>query len=109
MEKYFNVAATLWPHFDHNANLLFLGGKGEGNIRYYEWVNGSLVYQNESKGMVNNKGYCFLPKQALEVGKTEIERIYKLTDKTIETVSLSITRKTNEFREDLYPPLEDWR
>lgn len=38
-------------------------GKGDGNIRYYEWINGMLKnYGNDYKSSVPGRGYGLIPK-----------------------------------------------
>ena len=36
------ASGTLFPFFDVDTNILFLAGKGDGNIRYYEVMESSL-------------------------------------------------------------------
>ena len=34
-----NSAGVLIPHFDPDTKVLFVAGKGDGNIRLYEWAD----------------------------------------------------------------------
>jgi hypothetical protein len=43
--------------------------------------------------MISTKGYVFLPKVCLNQEKHESNRIFRLTDKTIECVSLVTPKK----------------
>ena len=36
------ASGTLFPFFDVDTNMLYLAGKGDGNIRYYEVMESSL-------------------------------------------------------------------
>lgn len=38
------------PYYDSDLNLLWLMGKGDNFIKYYEWLNGNFVYYgNDTK------------------------------------------------------------
>lgn len=38
------------PFFDADLNILWLSGKGDLYLKYYEWINGNFVYyQNDYK------------------------------------------------------------
>lgn len=87
----------MYPIFDHDANLLFLGGKGESNIKCFEWTNGKLYEVAENKSNSNNKAFCFLPKYCVDTTKHEVNRLFKLLDNTIETVSMYLPRQSAEF------------
>lgn len=42
---------------------MYLCGKGDGNIRYYEWNNGDFKsFANDYKSNIPGRGYGMLPK-----------------------------------------------
>jgi len=56
-------SGVIKPFFDKYLEILFLCGKGDGNIRYFEWLNGNLKsYGNDYKTAVPGRGYGMLPK-----------------------------------------------
>jgi len=93
------------PFFDIDNNILYLGGKGDGNIRYYEVVDEApyIHYLTEFKTNTPQRGLCLVPKRALSVSECEIARILKLGVKTIEPISFQVPRKSDVFQDDLYP------
>jgi len=109
----------IMPYFDYDSNLLFLAGKGDGNIRYYELVDEApyFYYLTEFKSATPQKGIAFLPKRALNVSECEIARALKLHVNKVEPISFRVPRKSDIFQDDLYPDtyagepaltLEEW-
>jgi coronin-1B/1C/6 len=96
-------AGIIMPFYTDN-NMLFLAGKGDGNIRYYEYENDSLHSLAEYKSTDPHRGMCFLPRRALNVAECEIARAYKLTGGTVEPLAFIVPRKSDSFQSDIYPP-----
>jgi len=91
------------PFWSDNG-ILFLAGKGDGNIRYYEYESDSLFPLSEHKSSDPQRGMCFLPRRALEVTECEIARAYKVTASAIEPIAFIVPRKSDSFQSDIYPP-----
>ncbi len=51
--------SPLTPFFDKETGLLFLAGKGDGNIRYFEYQDGSLHFLDEYASGVAQRGTYF--------------------------------------------------
>lgn len=102
------ASGMLMPFYDYDTNILFLAGKGDGNIRYYEVTDdGSKVwYLDEYKSSTPARGACMLPKVSVSVSKCEIVRIVKMTTTMAESISFKVPRKGGEdiFQDDIYPP-----
>jgi len=102
-------AGVIMPFFDHDTNVLFLAGKGDGNIRYYEIVDEApyFFYLSEYKSNVPQRGLAFVPKRGLNVSECEISRALKLSvtgkKEIMEPISFRVPRKSDIFQEDLYP------
>lgn len=98
-------AGIIMPFFDHDTNILFLAGKGDGNIRYYEIVDDApyFHYLTEFKSATPQKGIGFIPKRALNVAECEIARALKLSTNKMEPISFRVPRKSDIFQEDLFP------
>jgi len=107
MENIDTASGMLMPFYDADTNLMFLAGKGDGNIRYYEVTDdGSKVwYIEEYKSNVPSRGACMLSKVACNVSKCEIVRIVKMTTALVEPISFKVPRKGSEdvFQDDIYP------
>ena len=85
----------LMPHFDADSNILFLAGKGDGNIRYYEYVDEetSLYYLTEYKSSEPQRGIGYMPKRGVNVGEVEIARGFKVHVSHVEPISFRVPRK----------------
>ncbi|GFZ44847.1 Coronin-like protein [Saitozyma sp. JCM 24511] len=97
-------AGVLMPFFAEGNDVLFLAGKGDGNIRYYEYEGDSLHSLNEYKSSEPQRGMTFLPRRALDVGQNEIARAFKLAGGGIEPLSFIVPRKAESFQSDIFPP-----
>lgn len=96
-------SGTLMPFWSDN-DILFLAGKGDGNIRYYEYEADELHYLTEYKSSESQRGMCWLPRRALNTQDCEIARAYKVTTNLVEPISFIVPRKSDSFQADIYPP-----
>jgi coronin-1B/1C/6 len=102
------AAGMLMPVFDHDLNILYLAGKGDGNIRYYEVTSDHdkpIYFLSEYKSNVPQRGVGALPKRACDVTTCEVARIYKISGdgKMVEPISFQVPRKSDQFQDDIYP------
>ncbi|NWR91520.1 COR2A protein, partial [Furnarius figulus] len=100
-------SGLLFPIYDSDTCMLYLVGKGDGNIRYYE-INPEKPYLNylmEYRSPLPQKGIAIMPKRGLDVSVCEIFRFYKLipTKSLIEPVSMIVPRRVRSYQEDIYP------
>ncbi|KAI9617785.1 hypothetical protein H4Q26_012649 [Puccinia striiformis f. sp. tritici PST-130] len=93
-------SGTLMPFWSDN-DILFLAGKGDGNVRYYEYEADELT---EYKSSEPQRGMCWLPRRALNTQDCEIARAYKVTNNLVEPISFIVPRKSDSFQADIYPP-----
>jgi len=107
VENIDTASGILMPFFDVDTSVLFLAGKGDGNIRYYEITDdGTKIYFLSQYGSNSPaRGMCMLPKLGVKVGKCEIVRLLKLTPTTMEPISFQVPRKGGEdvFQDDIFP------
>ncbi|KAF4569437.1 Coronin-like protein crn1 [Pleurotus pulmonarius] len=96
-------AGVVMPFWSDN-NILFLAGKGDGNIRYYEYESDALFALDEHKSTDPQRGMCFLPRRALNVSECEIARAYKIFGNTIESIAFKVPRRADSFQSDIFPP-----
>jgi len=102
-----NGSANLFLYYDSDLRIMYVAGKGECSIRYYE-VDDEDPYLHYLSAYSSNspqRGFGFLPKRALDVSKCEIYRFYKLHTKGfVEPISMVVPRKSaGRFQSDLYP------
>ncbi|EGN96969.1 hypothetical protein SERLA73DRAFT_161898 [Serpula lacrymans var. lacrymans S7.3] len=96
-------AGVIMPFWSDNS-ILFLAGKGDGNIRYYEFESDTLYALAEHKSSEPQRGMCFLPRRALNASECEIARAYKVYGSAIEPIGFIVPRKADSFQSDIYPP-----
>ncbi|KAJ3319789.1 Coronin-2B [Boothiomyces sp. JEL0866] len=99
------ASGLLIPYFDSDTNMLYLAGKGDGNIRYYEWVEEekNLYILSEYKSSDPLRGICFLPKRACAINEVEVAKIFKVHPTMVEPISFKVPRKSDLFQSDLFP------
>ncbi|CAO3596440.1 unnamed protein product [Absidia cylindrospora] len=92
------------PFYDADTKMLYLAGKGDGMIRYYEYENDALYFLSEFKSIDPQRGMAFMPKRAVNVSECEVARAYKVGTTLIEPVSFTVPRKSDTFQSDIFPP-----
>ncbi|VDM10163.1 unnamed protein product [Wuchereria bancrofti] len=100
-------SGVLMPMIDNDLNLLYIAGKGDANIRFYELLKEApfISYLNESSGSKAHTAVCLLPKRGLNVLQCEIMRIFRVDAEqlVIEPLSFFVPRRADGFQADLYP------
>lgn len=97
-------SGTLMPFFDPSTNLLFIAGKGDGNVRYFEFADDDLHLLNEYPSTEAQRGFAVSPKRFVNLKENEILRAYKLlNDNSIEPLSFIVPRRSEMFQDDIYP------
>jgi len=98
-------AGQIIPTYDADTGVLFLAGKGDGNIRYYEITNDGefIYYLDEYKSSEPLQGMCTVPKRALDILGCEIVRILKLNKSSVQPIAFRVPRKVELFQDDLFP------
>ncbi|ORZ30795.1 hypothetical protein BCR44DRAFT_126804 [Catenaria anguillulae PL171] len=98
-------SGILMPFFDKETSVLFLAGKGDGNIVYYEYDDAAseLFHLSEYKSSDPQRGIGFLPKRACNVNQNEIARAYKVHTNMVEPISFVVPRKADTFQADIFP------
>jgi coronin-1B/1C/6 len=99
------ASGMFMPFYDNDSKMLYLAGKGDGNIRFYEIVDEKpfFYYLSEYKSASPQIGCGALPKLAVNVGECEIQVLLKATPSQIEPISFKVPRKSDLFQEDLFP------
>ncbi|KAL7674364.1 hypothetical protein ACOME3_000645 [Neoechinorhynchus agilis] len=97
---------VMFPYYDPDIELIYLFGKGDCVIRYFEYTpeTCSIHYLNTFISSDPQRGGAFMPKRGLDVKHCEVARFYKLHNVGLcETVSFFVPRKSDVFQSDLYP------
>lgn len=64
----------LLHRYDDDNGILYVAGKGDGNIRYFEIVDTDpyVHFLSEFRDNSSQKGICWLPKRAMDTTKCEV-------------------------------------
>jgi len=106
-QKLDSGSGMLMPFYDMDTDILFLAGKGDGNIRYYELdFDGGVVvnYISEYTSNQPNAGMGFMPKRGCNVSLIEIDKMFKVTVESVQPLSFRVPRKQTSFAEDIFVP-----
>ena len=106
MEDIDNSNGVMFPFYDADTNMVYLVGRGDSIIRYYEvteeapYVHYLSLYQSKDA----QRGIGYMPKRGLNVNHCEIARFYKLHNNGLcEVIPMTVPRKSELFQDDLYP------
>eukprot|EP01062_Namystynia_karyoxenos_P012915 TRINITY_DN1464_c0_g2_i1.p1 TRINITY_DN1464_c0_g2~~TRINITY_DN1464_c0_g2_i1.p1 ORF type:complete len:450 (+),score=181.86 TRINITY_DN1464_c0_g2_i1:97-1446(+) len=105
VEEIDSATGVMMPFIDEDTSMIYVGGKGDGNVRFYELGCGGPIQELEAfQSTTPAKGLCFLPKTALNIKECEIARMMKLEATCCTPVSFVLPRKSakEEFQADVY-------
>ncbi|KAJ8676010.1 hypothetical protein QAD02_011796 [Eretmocerus hayati] len=97
---------VMFPLYDPDTNLVYLCGKGDSVIRYFEITPEPpfVHYINTFQTPDPQRGIGMMPKRGCDVKSCEIARFYRLNNSGFcQVVSMTVPRKSELFQEDLYP------
>lgn len=99
------AAGSMMPFFDADTGLLFLAGKGDGNVRCYEIPaeDNNAYMVTDFRTNVSAKGMAFVPKRGLNILSNETARLLKLTTNSVDPLCFHVPRKSEGFQEDIFP------
>jgi len=100
-----SASGLLMPFYDEDTKILFLGGKGDGNIRYYEIVDEApyIYFLSEFKSSTPQRGLSVLPKRNVNISENEVVKMLKVGTKLVEPISFQVPRKSDMFQDDIFP------
>ena len=100
-----SISGICMPFWDDGTQCLYLAGKGDGNIRYFEYEHDKFEYLSEYKSPDPQRGIAFLPKRGVNLHENEVMRAFKtVNDSYVEPISFIVPRRAEVFQEDVYPP-----
>lgn len=100
-----SISGVCMPFWDDSTNCLYLAGKGDGNIRYFEYENDKFEFLSEYKSGDPQRGVAFMPKRGVNLHENEVMRAYKtVNDLYIEPISFTVPRRAETFQGDIFPP-----
>ena len=100
-----SISGVCMPFWDDGTQCLYLAGKGDGNIRYFEYQHDKFEPLSEYKSADPQRGIAFLPKRGVNTHENEVMRAFKtVNDSYIEPISFIVPRRAEVFQDDIYPP-----
>lgn len=96
----------MFPMYDPDANLVYLCGKGDSVIRYFEITPEPpfVHYINTFQTPDPQRGIGMMPKRGCDVSTCEIARFFRLNNNGFcQVIPFTVPRKSELFQEDLYP------
>ncbi|XP_038559648.1 uncharacterized protein LOC119891820 isoform X1 [Micropterus salmoides] len=96
---------VLLPFYDPDTNVVYLCGKGDSSIRYFEITDEApyVHFLSTFATKEPQRGMGYMPKRGLDVNKCEIARFFKLHERKCEPIVMTVPRKSDLFQDDLYP------
>lgn len=97
---------VMFPLYDPDTNLVYLCGKGDSVIRYFEVTDEPpyVHYINTFQSPEPQRGIGMMPKRGCDVNQCEITKLYRLHAKGYcEVITMTVPRKSELFQDDLYP------
>jgi WD40 repeat protein len=99
------AASVIIPYYDPDTSMLYLAGKGDATVRYYEVVDEEpyVHFLSDFRDNESMKGACFLPKTSCDTKSCEIAICYRLMKEWVSPVSFQVPRKSDLFQTDIFP------
>jgi len=101
------ASGAMIPLYDNDTKVLYLCGKGDGQIRIYEFEDKEPYFHKLNDGFRSTqptKGICMIPKRGVNVMGHETARLLKLTNNQgIMPLSFRVPRKSDSFQDDIFP------
>ena len=107
IENIDSSSGVLTPVVDPDTGMVYVFGRGDGNVRYYE-VSAApphLAFLSQVISGEPQKGFAVMPKRACAAAACEVFRLYKVhaTRDLVEPISMIVPRKSATFQADLFP------
>ncbi|XP_067931451.1 coronin-1B-like isoform X2 [Watersipora subatra] len=102
---------VMFIFYDCDTNVVFLAGKGDSVIRYFEVTAEEpyVYWLSNYSSNVPQRGMGYMPKRGVNVNVCEIARFFKLATGTgnqgghCEPIAMTVPRKSELYQDDLYP------
>lgn len=98
-------AGVFMVTYDPDNSILYLAGKGDSSIKYFEITDEDPYchFLSEFRNSDSQKGICWVPKRGLDTSKCEVARALRLLRDKIQPVAFCVPRKSDMFQADIFP------
>jgi len=106
------ASSLLCVHYDEDTNLIYLYGRGESNIKIYEFLENQdpccrLLLKINTESI--QQGIAFDSKKYLDIRKVEVNKAWVVSKDSVKSISFTIPRtKTEFFQDDIFCPTRDF-
>jgi len=100
-------AGFITPYYDPDTGVVFMCGKGDGNVKMFEINDESpyIHYLTEHQSNIPAQGVAMMPKTSCNIRECEIVQWFKLCSNYVEPLHFYVPRTRMEyFQDDLFPP-----
>jgi len=95
-----------FPLYDPDVNLVYLCGKGDSVIRYFEITDEApyVHYINTFQSSGPQRAIAAMPKRGVNFMSCEIDRLFRVNnDGHCQVIEFKVPRKSELFQDDLFP------
>ena len=93
------------PFYDDGLKLLYVPGRGEGNIHYYDLTDFTIKDCIEYKSSHPQKAITMFDKKTMDYNKCEVARFAKVVGRDLMYLSFYVPRRNPGYDPALYPPV----
>lgn len=90
------------PHYDEMTSIVYLGGRGDGKIVYYQYDNDELHDLFAYNSTSPQRGLGWAPGRSLDPHTFEVARAYKVHEQMVEPISFKVPLKSEGMLPDVY-------
>ena len=95
------------PYVDRESKLVYTIGKGEANIHYYDYSEGTFKKGISFKASEPSISSVLFERKCVDYNKNEIDRFARyVNSQKVYYISFNIARRNPGFDQSLYPPVE---
>lgn len=97
---------VIMPFYDPDNSVLYLAGKGNSNVSFFEVTDPDKVYYlSDFRSNEGQKGFCFASKKIVNVDECEVARGLRLLQNSVVPISFKVPRRGAGavFQADIYP------
>ncbi|XP_034661537.1 coronin-6-like [Drosophila subobscura] len=100
------ASGVLFPMYDPDTNMIYLCGKGDVVIKYFEVTPEPpfVHYVSTFQTAEPQRGIAMMPKRGCDIAACEVAKFYRLqSNGQCQVVSMTAPRKSDHFQADIYP------
>ena len=95
------------PYVDRESKLVYTIGKGEANIHYYDYSEGTFKKGISFKASEPSISSVMFERKCLDYNTNEVDRFARyVNSQKVYYISFNIARRNPGFDQSLYPPVE---